>query len=79
MKQVSIKYCSTDGMTADYMTKPLTGKKFQQHRAMIMNLPPPSHRQQQECLGNSRDTGEKHMQLNNKQKNRFKCKNAREK
>jgi hypothetical protein len=28
-KEVSIKYCPTDLMIADYMTKPLTGKKFQ--------------------------------------------------
>jgi hypothetical protein len=38
-KEVNIKYCPTDLMIADYMTKPLTGQKFQQFRKLIMNLP----------------------------------------
>ena len=37
-KQVSIEYCPTDQMWADYMSKPLQGKKFQQFRRAIMNL-----------------------------------------
>jgi Reverse transcriptase (RNA-dependent DNA polymerase) len=37
-KQVSIEYCSTNSMVADYMTKPLTGAKFKELRKVIMNL-----------------------------------------
>ena len=36
---ISIKYCPTDQMTADYMTKPLHGAKFKKFRQEIMNLP----------------------------------------
>jgi hypothetical protein len=39
---VSIKFCPTDQMTADYMTKPLHGQKFLQFRQEIMNLPMPA-------------------------------------
>jgi hypothetical protein len=35
-------------MTADYMSKPLQGKKFQKFRQAIMNLPSVG---QQECVG----------------------------
>jgi hypothetical protein len=38
-QEVSIKYCPTDQMIADYMTKPLTGQKFHSFRKIIMNLP----------------------------------------
>lgn len=38
-KEVSIEYCPTDEMVADYLTKPLTGKKFVTFRQAIMNLP----------------------------------------
>ncbi|MCU0341022.1 MAG: Ty1/Copia family ribonuclease HI, partial [Spirosomaceae bacterium] len=38
-KQVSIKYCPTDEMLADYMSKPLTGRKFHRDRRLLMNLP----------------------------------------
>ena len=37
-KQVTIEYCPTDEMIADYMTKPLTGMKFHIHRQKIMNF-----------------------------------------
>ena len=37
--EVTIKYCPTDDMIADYMTKPLTGAKFTKFRKLIMNLP----------------------------------------
>ena len=37
-KEISIKYCPTDQMIADYMTKPITGKKFHYFRKIIMNL-----------------------------------------
>ena len=34
--EVSIKFCPTDDMIADYMTKPLTGAKFCKFRKFIM-------------------------------------------
>ena len=36
-KEVEIKYCPTDDMIADYMTKPLSGAKFHKFRKQIMN------------------------------------------
>ena len=33
-----ITYCPTNDMTADYMTKPLQGKKFHKFQAEIMGL-----------------------------------------
>ena len=35
---MEIQYCPTDLMTADYMTKPLHGKKFMKFKKEIMNL-----------------------------------------
>lgn len=35
---VKTKYCPTDYMIADYMTKPLTGAKFHQFRQDIINF-----------------------------------------
>jgi hypothetical protein len=35
---VEIQYCPTDKMTADYMTKPLQGKKFTKFRNEIMGF-----------------------------------------
>ena len=40
-KLVSIEYCPTDQMVADYVTKALQGKLFINHRCTIMNLPQP--------------------------------------
>ena len=37
-KEVTIEYCPTDDMLADYMTKPLTGSKFNKFRGIIMNF-----------------------------------------
>ena len=37
-KELSIDYCPTEAMIADYMTKPLMGKKFVEFRKEIMNL-----------------------------------------
>jgi len=34
--EIEIKYCHTDAMIADYMTKPLVAKKFAQFRNQIM-------------------------------------------
>jgi hypothetical protein len=36
--RIQIKFCPTDLMVADYMTKPLHGTKFKQFREEIMNL-----------------------------------------
>ena len=37
--EVSVKYCPTQEMVADFFTKPLQGKSFIKFRAIIMNLP----------------------------------------
>ena len=37
--KIKINFCPTDKMVADYMTKPLQGKKFKLFRSLIMNLP----------------------------------------
>jgi hypothetical protein len=37
---VQIQYCPTDEMMADYMMKPLSGKKFQKFRSGIMRFHP---------------------------------------
>ena len=37
-KELTIKWCSTDKMVADYNTKPLSGEKFLQFRKAILNL-----------------------------------------
>ncbi len=36
--EITLKYCPTDKMLADYMTKPTMGKKFTQLRKEIMNI-----------------------------------------
>jgi hypothetical protein len=48
-KHVKVEYCPTDKMIADYMTKPLMGKKFNDLWKKIMNLETVG---QQECVGN---------------------------
>ena len=35
---LSIEYCPTGKMIGDYMTKPLQGTKFKEHRKAIMGL-----------------------------------------
>ena len=53
-EKMSLAYCPTDTMVADYFTKPLQGTKFRKFRAIIMN-----HRDwalelvSQECVGAS--------------------------
>ena len=37
-KEIDMKYCPTDLMLADYITKPLSGSKFHQFRKKIMNI-----------------------------------------
>ena len=50
--EVLVKYCPTDDMIADYMTKPLVGSKFKMFRDLIMNLSGIVHQVgQQECVG----------------------------
>ena len=36
--EVTVKYCPSDRMIADYMSKPLMGAKFKEFRNIIMNL-----------------------------------------
>ena len=36
--KLEVKYCPTDDMVADFMTKPLQGAKFNKFRKIIMNL-----------------------------------------
>ena len=36
--EVVVRYCPTDVMIGDYMTKPLVGAKFKSFRKKIMNL-----------------------------------------
>ena len=35
--ELQVKYCQTDEMDADYMTKPLVGSKFIKFRSRIMD------------------------------------------
>ena len=37
-KELTIQYCPTDDMVADFFTKPLQGRKFKKFRQIIMNL-----------------------------------------
>lgn len=38
--ELSIEYCPTNKMVADFFTKPLQGQKFLDFRQLIMNKPP---------------------------------------
>ena len=50
--EVEVRYCSTDEMIKDYMSKPLVGAKFQKFRDLIMNLSNIYHQiGQQEYVG----------------------------
>ena len=49
-KEFQLKYCPTDQMMADYFTKPLVGKKFDDMRSFVLNLQPDPVGQQ-ECVG----------------------------
>jgi hypothetical protein len=48
-KHVKVEYHPTDKMIANYMMKPLIGKKFNDLRKKIINLETVG---QQECVGN---------------------------
>ena len=37
-KEIEVKYCPTDSMVAEYMTKPITGVKFRKLRKIILNM-----------------------------------------
>ena len=46
--RVSIRYCPTDEMDADYFTKPLQGKKHNKFRRRIMGMPAIKEEESQE-------------------------------
>ena len=37
--EIDLKYCPTDSMWADVLTKPLQGQKFREMRSFLMNCP----------------------------------------
>ena len=49
-EEVQVRYCPTDDMIADYMSKPLVGAKFEKFRDLIMNLSNKHPIGQQECV-----------------------------
>jgi len=49
--EVEVRYCPTDNMIADYMSKPLVGANFGKFRDLIMNLSNKHPIGQQECVG----------------------------
>ena len=36
--EVEVRYCPTDEMVADYMSKPIVGAKFIKFRDLVINL-----------------------------------------
>ena len=38
-REIDVKFCPTDGMWADVLTKPLQGQKFRDMRAFLQNFP----------------------------------------
>jgi hypothetical protein len=48
---VSVEYCPTEEMIADFFTKPLQGSQFYKLRAFIMGLDYPAPTGRQECVG----------------------------
>lgn len=53
---VSLKYCPTEYMIADFFTKPLQGILFRKLRKLIMNLPDNIDSSPQECVENVRES-----------------------
>ena len=51
--KMSIKYCPTDDMLADYYTKPVQGSKCRKFRQRILNLPHNPNFSPQECVAAS--------------------------
>ena len=47
---VKVRYCLTEAMTADYMTKPLQGELFRAHKKNIMGTPPIELRMRRSAL-----------------------------
>ena len=59
--EVVVKYCPTEDMQADYMTKPLQGELFEKHFKALMGSPPSDEPSTQECVGaNERLSGQTH-------------------
>ena len=53
--EVEVRYCPTDKMIADYMSKPTTGTKFAEFRDLILNLSGKSYQlRQQDCVGENK-------------------------
>ena len=49
--EIEVRYCLTDEMMGDYMSKPLVGAKFERFRYLTMNLSNIYHQiGQQECV-----------------------------
>ena len=51
-KELTIKYCRTEDMIADYHTKPLVGEAFERMRRQIMNIERSRRIRQQRCVEN---------------------------
>ena len=49
--EVQVKYCPTEDMLGDYMTKPLQGELFEKHFKSLMGSPPSGTQSAQECVG----------------------------
>jgi hypothetical protein len=54
--KLSIKYCPTDDMLADYFTKPQQGSRMRRSRVSILNLKHDPSLISQECVGTSTPT-----------------------
>jgi hypothetical protein len=62
-KELTVEYCPTEEMLADFFTKPLQGSSFRRFRAAVLNLKsdpimssPESQGSPQECVGNQSTT-----------------------
>jgi hypothetical protein len=42
-RHIVVEYCPTDGMIADFFTKPMVGEKFKYFRSVIMGHPMPGN------------------------------------
>ena len=48
---VTVRYCPTDDMESDYLTKPCQGSKFDKHRTTLMNLPSATKKKKKVAFG----------------------------
>ena len=62
-QEFQLRYCPTDQMMADYFTKPLVGKKFEDMRSFVLNLAS-NPMAQQECVGNHQAGARDESRLN---------------